>query len=111
MTCTLRWKRGSGSTLVILSHLLEHLEDPARALRSIREWLPKDGMIFVNIPVNAPLPDHLILLRDPNEAHRLIESNGFRVVESSSHTTEAIPMARALKRKSAITCSILAEPA
>lgn len=97
--------------LIILSHLLEHLEQPVEALQSLRGWVSKGGYIFVNIPINAPLPDHLVLLRHPDEVKALIERGGFRIVEMSCHTTEDISISRALKRKSAITCSLIAEPA
>ncbi|MCX7283806.1 MAG: class I SAM-dependent methyltransferase [Novosphingobium sp.] len=97
--------------LIILSHLLEHLERPVEALQNLRGWISKGGNIFVNIPINAPLPDHLILLRHPDEVQKLIEDGGFRIVEMSCHTTENISISRALKRKSAITCSLIAEPA
>lgn len=96
--------------LIILSHLLEHLEQPVDALQKIRHAVAKGGHLFVNIPLNAPMPDHLQLLGDPSEVVAMIEAGGFRVLEIASHTTQAAPLPRALKRKIAVTCSVIAEP-
>lgn len=97
--------------LIILSHLLEHLEQPVDALLKMRNAVAKGGYLFVNVPLNAPMPDHLQLLRDPDDAVKMVTEGGFRVLEIASHTTQAAPLPRALKRKIAVTCSIIAEPA
>lgn len=97
--------------LIILSHLLEHLEQPVDALQKIRHAVNKGGHLFVNVPLNAPMPDHLQLLRDPDEAVEMLRQGGFRVLEIASHTTQGATLPRALKRKIAVTCSIIAEPA
>jgi ubiquinone/menaquinone biosynthesis C-methylase UbiE len=97
--------------LIILSHLLEHLENPVDALTKISRLLTKTGLVFVNVPLNAPMPDHLILLRTPAEAEQLLIDGGFRVIEMSSHTTQNVSLSRALRSKTAVTCSIIAEPA
>ncbi|MEO6092979.1 MAG: class I SAM-dependent methyltransferase [Novosphingobium sp.] len=102
---------GETFDLVILSHLLEHLEEPAAALAKVRGLLGKGGRLFVNLPLNAPMPDHLQLLRSPAEAEALIVDGGFRVLEIASHTTQGVPLGKALKNKVAVTCSIIAEPA
>lgn len=96
--------------LIILSHLLEHLEAPVDALQKIRNAVAKGGYLFVNVPLNAPMPDHIQLLSDPDDAVKMLEEGGFRVLEIASHTTQAASLPRALKRKIAVTCSIIAEP-
>lgn len=97
--------------LIILSHLLEHLEDPVDALQKLRNAVAKGGHLFVNVPLNAPMPDHLQLFRDPADVIRLLEEGGFRMLEIASHTTQALSLPKALKRKIAVTCSVIAEPA
>lgn len=103
----------SGETfdLVILSHILEHLDAPVAALESMRPTLGKAGQLFVNVPLNAPMPDHIILLRSPDEACDLLRKSGYQIVEMSTHTTQAVSLSRALRRQVAVTCSIIAEPA
>jgi ubiquinone/menaquinone biosynthesis C-methylase UbiE len=95
--------------LIILSHLLEHLEDPKGALQRTGRLLARNGLVYVNVPLNAPMPDHLILLRKPEEASQLLADGGFRVVEMSMHTTQGVSLSNALKSKTAVTCSIIAE--
>ena len=102
--------QGQPFDLVILSHLLEHLDDPVDALLRLKGVVAKGGHLFVNIPLNAPMPDHLVLLRAPEEAMAIIEKGGFRVIEIASHTTQGVPLPRALRAKTAVTCSIIAEP-
>lgn len=101
---------GTPFDLVILSHLLEHLDDPVDALKRLRGVVARGGFLFVNIPLNAPMPDHLVLLRSPEEAAAIIEAGGFRVLEIASHTTQGVPLPKALRARTAVTCSIIAEP-
>lgn len=97
--------------LIILSHLLEHLENPVGVLKKISPLLSHTGLVYVNVPLNAPMPDHLILLQTPEEAERLLTDGGFRPVEISHHTTHGMALTRALRLKTAVTCSIIAERA
>lgn len=97
--------------LIILSHLLEHLEDPVQALQRLRPLVADGGIIFVNVPLNAPMPDHLQLLGTPDEAKDMIRDGGFRITEFETHTTQGVALDRAIRRKLATTCSIIAEPA
>lgn len=97
--------------LVILSHILEHLDDPVGALHRIRPVIGKRGLLFVNVPLNAPMPDHVVLLESPDDAADLLRQAGFRIVEAASHTTQGMTLSQALKRRTAVTCSIIAEPA
>ncbi|WP_174274424.1 class I SAM-dependent methyltransferase [Sphingomonas bacterium] len=102
---------GETFDLVILSHILEHLDDPVAALLRIRGAIPRKGKLFVNVPLNAPMPDHVILLETPEMAARLLTDGGFTIVEMASHTTQAITLGQSLKRRTAVTCSIIAEVA
>ena len=97
--------------LVILSHILEHLDDPVEALVKMRGAVAKKGVLFVNVPLNAPMPDHVILLETPEMAADLLVKGGFRIVEMATHTTQARTLSQALRQKIAVTCSIIAEPA
>jgi len=36
--------------LIVLSHVLEHLLEPRAALIALREWLPQDGRIYLEVP-------------------------------------------------------------
>ena len=102
---------GEKFDLVILSHILEHLDDPVSALLKMRDAVSKRGVLFVNVPLNAPMPDHIILLENPGQAAELIEKGGFRIVEMATHTTQAKRLSQSLRQRIAVTCSIIAEPA
>ena len=102
---------GEAFDLVILSHILEHLDDPVGALERMRGAVAKGGVLFVNVPLNAPMPDHVILLETPDMAANLLRRGGFNIVEMATHTTQAMTLAQALRRQTAVTCSIIAEPA
>jgi 2-polyprenyl-3-methyl-5-hydroxy-6-metoxy-1,4-benzoquinol methylase len=100
---------GETFDLIILSHILEHLENPVSALERMRPALGKNGFLFVNVPINAPMPDHVFLLETPDAALELLRSGGYRVVEMATHTTQAMTLSQALRHKTAVTCSIIAE--
>ena len=102
---------GEQYELVILSHILEHLDDPVAALNNMRSAVGKKGVLFVNVPLNAPMPDHVVLLKTPEMANDLLVKSGFRVVEMATHTTQAKRLSQCLRQKIAVTCSFIAEPA
>ena len=52
---------------IVMSELLEHLENPHRALRVAYRSLRPGGRIFLNVPVNSPALDHLFLWHDAEE--------------------------------------------
>jgi hypothetical protein len=48
-------------TLVVISHLLEHLRDPLQGLRRVRGWLRPGGQLVVETPLHPDYDniDHL----------------------------------------------------
>ena len=96
---------------VVISEVLEHLEDPNQALLNLRSFLEPDGLIFINIPVNSPAPDHIYLLRTPEEADELITRNGFQILQTECAPATGYSLSRALKNTATISCIITATPA
>ena len=45
----------------VLSEVLEHLEDPAQALVTLRDCLRDDGLMFVTMAINIAQEDHVFL--------------------------------------------------
>ena len=80
------------------------MEEPARALGHLRTVLKPGGRLFVNVPINSPAPDHLYLLRSPEEAVAAVESAGFVVEESGFFPVTNYTIERA--RKWALTISV-----
>ena len=68
---------------VVLSEILEHLEDPVGALRAAAAWMRPGAWLWVNVPVNSPAPDHIFLLRTPEEAVELVRTAGFTPVDTA----------------------------
>jgi 2-polyprenyl-3-methyl-5-hydroxy-6-metoxy-1,4-benzoquinol methylase len=92
---------------IVLSEVCEHLEDPRSALVRIRQHLAPGGRLFVNVPVNSPAPDHIYLLRTPEEATALVASAGYRIEDSKSFPMTGHTEARARKSNTTISCVIL----
>jgi SAM-dependent methyltransferase len=67
---------------VVMSELLEHLEDPTRALGVVYDSMRPGARIYLNVPVNSPAPDHLFLWREPEEVIQLVRNAGFDIEES-----------------------------
>lgn len=75
--------------LITLSHVLEHLPDPAADLRTIREkWLSPDGLLLVEVPdlYTHPSfePAHLIAFSRDTLGRMLTES-GYEVLQLRRH--------------------------
>lgn len=72
---------GAAFDSVVISEVCEHLERPDLALANLRTFLAPEGRLFVNVPVNSPAPDHIYLLRSPEEAIALVRGAGFAIEE------------------------------
>ena len=66
---------------VVISEVLEHLEQPDLALKSLYKSMRKNGRIFINVPINSPAPDHIYLWRNTEEVAALIQACGFILEE------------------------------
>lgn len=77
--------------VILMSHVLEHLEDPARELRAMKSVLRGQGAIFLEVP---NMSGHRRLPIDDNRSHlhffspssllRLLAGQGFEVVASAT---------------------------
>ena len=98
--------------LLVISEVLEHLEDPKSVMRSLCKLInPDDGLIFVNVPINSPSPDHLYLMETLNDARALLTDTGFEIVSEAFFATQGAAIDRALRNKISISASMLARPA
>lgn len=97
---------------VVFSEILEHLEQPGRALETLRFIMRPGARIYINVPVNSPAPDHLFLLRSPEEAVAFVESHGFQIHSKAFFpaTNYSLPAAR--KHSLSISvCMVAVRPA
>ena len=96
--------------LVVLSEVLEHIEQPRFVMERLRSVVAEDGLVFANVPINSPSPDHIYLMRTPDEARALLTGTGFEIVKESMHATQGKPLERALKTAVSVSVNMLARP-
>jgi 2-polyprenyl-3-methyl-5-hydroxy-6-metoxy-1,4-benzoquinol methylase len=92
---------------IVISEVCEHLEDPRAALAKLGRYLAPGGRLFVNVPINAPAPDHIYLLRTPEEAVDLVRSAGLDVVSTAVYPMTGLTEKRARKLRAAISCIVV----
>lgn len=96
---------------IVLSEVLEHIEDPAPVVAKLRTLLPDDGLIFINVPINSPSPDHIYLMETPEDAQRLLTDNGFKIVDCAMFATQGTKLERAVKNRVSVSVNMFARPA
>lgn len=89
---------------IVMSEILEHLEDPVAALVAAGNHLSADGLIFVNVPANSPAPDHIFLFEGQEHAERVMNDGGFDVIHSVGFPMSGTTLERAKRHKLAISC-------
>ena len=94
--------------LIVISEVLEHLEQPQAALDFLAGVLAPGGRIYVNVPLNSPSPDHIYLLRSPEDAQGLVENAGLRVERTELYATQARPVAKALAQNVTVSVGMVA---
>lgn len=96
---------------IVVSEVLEHLEQPDAALRTVHKLLNNDGLAFFNVPVNSPAPDHIHLWRSPEEVEALVRDWGFAIIDSEAVPSTGYDLERARRRKVTINSLIVARRA
>ena len=96
--------------LVVLSEILEHLEDPKAAMKKIHGAVKPGGLVFVNVPINSPSPDHLYLMESEDDARALVADTGFEIVSEAFFATQGTKLERALRNKVSVSACMFARP-
>ncbi len=78
---------------VILCELLEHLDDPALALRAMRAVLHPEGLLFCTMAVKIAQEDHVYLYHSADEARDQVMKCGFEIVEEILAPVVILPFA------------------
>jgi 2-polyprenyl-3-methyl-5-hydroxy-6-metoxy-1,4-benzoquinol methylase len=95
---------------LVLSEVLEHVEDPLSLLRGVAKNLSSEGRIFINVPVNSPAPDHIYLFKSPTEVTALVAASGLKIIEHHLFPETGMTVEQAKKRKATISCVVIARP-
>jgi 2-polyprenyl-3-methyl-5-hydroxy-6-metoxy-1,4-benzoquinol methylase len=93
--------------MVVISEVLEHLERPDQALAFLNSALNPGGLIYVNVPINSPSPDHIYLLEHPAAGVALIEAAGFEIVAEELYATQGRAIEKALRDRISISMGIV----
>lgn len=93
---------------IAICEVLEHLERPTDALASLRRFLRPDGVLFINVPINSPAPDHIYLLRDEAEVRALVRTAGLDILELQLTPMTGYSLAEAQRQKATVNCFVLA---
>jgi 2-polyprenyl-3-methyl-5-hydroxy-6-metoxy-1,4-benzoquinol methylase len=93
---------------VVVSEVLEHLDQPEAALATVFQALKPDGLIFLNVPVNSPAPDHIYNWESPAALEEIVRQAGFELVESDAAPTTGYSLERALRQQVAVNALIIA---
>jgi 2-polyprenyl-3-methyl-5-hydroxy-6-metoxy-1,4-benzoquinol methylase len=88
----------------VISEVLEHLERPDIALKTLFDSLRAGGRLFVNMPANSPAPDHIYLCRSASEVANLIKAAGFAIYEMHELPMTGYSVERARRTNSSISC-------
>lgn len=87
---------------IVVSEVLEHVENPDRLLSIIYNISSANADIYVNVPINAPAIDHIFLFSNIDEVKNMIDKNGFKVVDECIVTANNKSIEQAVKKKYAI---------
>jgi ubiquinone/menaquinone biosynthesis C-methylase UbiE len=89
---------------IVISEVLEHMERPLEMLKALKRLCATDGRVFINVPVNSPAPDHIYLLKTPEEAAELVEASGFEILDRRYFPMTGYTEQAARKHDLAISC-------
>lgn len=94
---------------VVISEVLEHLDNPSAALKSLMTVMEHEGLIFINIPVNSPAPDHIHLWRTPESFIEFVQSCGLDILDSACFPATGHTLEQARKRDITINVCVTAQ--
>ncbi|MFI5360599.1 MAG: methyltransferase domain-containing protein [Elusimicrobiota bacterium] len=80
---------------IVLCEVLEHLENPAAALRGLRSALHDQGTMFLTMAINIAQEDHIYLYRNVAEARAQVLSCGFKILRELAAPAAILPFTEA----------------
>lgn len=99
---------GGAFDSIVMSEILEHLEDPIAALKAASHWLRPGGKLWVNVPANSPAPDHIFLFEGIEHAADIVRQAGLDPQDTKAFPMTGATLEKAEKHKLSVTCVLTA---
>ena len=93
---------------IVMSEILEHMEDPVAALGAAALWLRPGGTIWVNVPVNSPAPDHIYLFTSPEHASEVVRAAGLEIAATAAFAMQNFSLEKAARNQLSVSCVVTA---
>lgn len=84
---------------IVISQVIEHVENPGDFLRKTRKLANKSALIYVSTAINSPFPDHIYHFHDSDEVRKLIKESGLEIIDEFQSTADGISLDKAIKKK------------
>jgi SAM-dependent methyltransferase len=84
---------------VVLCELLEHLEQPAKALQNLNYVLHESGHAYLTMAINIAQEDHVFLCRSAKEFREQIVGSGLEIVKEILTPAVMLPFDEAAREK------------
>jgi len=94
---------------IVLSEVLEHIEDPGKMLLNTKEVMNSNANLFINIPINCPAPDHICFFDSVGSVEKLIIDAGLKISELSQYPLTGYNLEIAMKRALAVSICLTAK--
>lgn len=75
----LAWEPSRRYEYIVMSEVLEHVENPCDFLLKIRDVLSPEGKVFITTCINAPAIDHIYLYENLGQLEDQVKNSGLRV--------------------------------
>jgi 2-polyprenyl-3-methyl-5-hydroxy-6-metoxy-1,4-benzoquinol methylase len=96
--------------MLVMGEVLEHVEEPKRFLRRLRELARPGATVYVTTCANSPAVDHIYLFRTTAEVRRMAESEGFRVRSELALPHHGTTIDESIARRLPINIALVLSP-
>jgi len=68
---------------ITMGEVLEHVEEPRKLLKKVRQLLAPGGTAYITTPANAPMIDHIYLFHNAQEIRDTFTECGFQIEDET----------------------------